>query len=343
MTTYAHFVGSVGLNTVKDVFSAIGATMHDHIKRCPDGEVGGRRMWIGWQWPVLRANPMLEVVGNQALGGSGLCPMKVKPGIDDTDIIFGELGYSREARASYQDFLVARDDGVLPKSARFQVCLPTPWAVISGGFIVPEDVRRVYASYRQAMIEEIGRICAAIPHEDLAIQMDVCIELIQWEGSFPFLPSFDDMERVFRDEFAALGSAVPSDVEIGTHLCYGDMDGVHFIEPEDLNSVVTLANLIIDSVGRPLNWIHMPVPIQNKDGHYFAPLRDLNRGPDTELYLGLVHVKDGLDGTVARMDAARAIVSDFGIATECGIARARTPEIVRDILQAHIDAIEATG
>lgn len=339
MTINAHFVGSVGLDTVAEVFSTIGGSMQGHIKRCPDGEVGGRRMWIGWQWPVLRANPSLEVVGNQAMGKSGLCPICIKPGVADAEIHFGELGYSREARASYQDFLVARDAGQLPQSARFQVCLPTPWAVISGGFIVLGDVRRVFAAYKTAMIAEIGRICAAIPHQDLAIQMDVCIELIQWDGNFVFLPSFPDMAEVFTDQFAALGAAVPAGVELGVHLCYGDMDGVHFIEPDDLGSTVSLGNLIIDAVGRPLHWVHVPVPIQHDDEAYFAPLKTLKRGPGTELFLGLVHVKDGAEGTVARINAAKAIVSDFGIATECGIARARTPELVRQILQVHADAI----
>jgi hypothetical protein len=55
-----------------------------------------------------------------------------------------------------------------------------------------------------------------------------------------------------------------------------------------------------------------------------------------------VHAKDGPEGTIARMQAAKEIVSDFGISTECGIARARTPELVREILQVHIDAIEAS-
>lgn len=341
MTVNAHLVGSVGLDTVGDVFSTIGGALHNHIKRCPDGEVGGRRMWIGWQWPVLRANPALEVVGDKALGRSGLCPMCVRPGVADADLHFGELGYAREAKASYQDFLVARETGQLPETARFQVCLPTPWAVVSGGFIVPNDVRRVFAAYKAAMVREIERVCDAIPHRDLAIQMDVCIELIQWDGAFPLLPSFPDMDAVFSQQFADLAHAVPVDVELGVHLCYGDMDGAHFIEPKDLGKATSLANLISDAVGRGLAWIHVPVPMDRNDVAYFAPLEALRREEGTELFLGLVHVKDGIEGTVERIKAAKAVVSEFGIATECGIARARTPQLVREILQVHAGAIAA--
>src|SRR5437773_2237585 len=46
------------------------------------------------------------------------------------DIHFGELGYAREARPSYEDFLTARSAGQLPEGVRFQVSLPTPWAVV---------------------------------------------------------------------------------------------------------------------------------------------------------------------------------------------------------------------
>ena len=60
-----------------------------------------------------------------------------------------------------------------------------------------------------------------------------------------------------------------------------------------------------------------------------------------ELYLGLVHAQDGVEGTVKRMRAASEVTKDFGIATECGIGRARTPDVARTIMRIHADAAEA--
>jgi hypothetical protein len=131
---------------------------------------------------------------------------------------------------------------------------------------------------------------------------------------------------------------VPRAVELGFHLCYGDMDAKHFIEPADLTKAVELANLIIDASGRPVTWIHMPVPLDRDDAAYFAPLKELKRSPGMELYLGLVHAVDGVDGTVRRMKAASGVLSDFGIATECGIGRARTPELARSVMEVHAGA-----
>jgi hypothetical protein len=340
MTRHVHFVGSIGLDSSTDVFDAVGATVKDHVKRCPDGEVGVRRLWISYQWPLLRATAFLEPASDQAIAGTGLCPLKLRAGTPPEVIHFGELNYAREARTSYQDFLAARARGAIGKSTRFQVCLPTPLAVI-GAFVVASDVPRVLPAYEAAMIREVERIWAAIPHADLALQWDVCIEMIQWDGRVPYMPQPPHMEQMFSGAFARLTEAIPPDVELGFHLCYGDMDAKHFVEPVDLGKAVELANLVTRSARHKVNWLHMPVPVNRDDRAYFEPLRGLARGPETELYLGLVHGSDGTEGTLRRMRTASEFVTDFGIATECGIGRARTPEQARAIMNVHGEAARA--
>jgi hypothetical protein len=338
MTTHVHFVGSIGLDSTEEVFQALGATLKPWLKRCPDGESGGRRLWISYQWPVLRATAFLEPATDTAIPGMGLCVMRVKPAAA-ADIHFGELGYAREARTSYQDFRAARDAGTFERKTRFQVSLPTPAAVI-GAFVIPQDMDRVLPAYERAMLRELQTICAAIPHVDLAIQWDVCIEMLQWDGRLAMTPPFPEMEQAFAATFRRLAAAVPEDVELGFHLCYGDLDAKHFIEPQDLGKAVSLANLIIAASSRAVNWIHMPVPADRDDPAYFAPLKELARAPRMELYLGLVHAQGGAEGTMRRMKAAAAFVNDFGIAAECGIGRARTPEQAQEIMLVHARAAE---
>lgn len=340
MTRHVHFVGSIGLDSTDDVFKAVGETVKAHLKRCPDGEIGARRMWISYQWPLLRATSFLEPESDQAIHGAGLTRLRLKASATPAEIHFGELGYAREARTSYADFVAARKRGEIAAGTRFQVCLPTPAAVINA-FVVPEDAPKILPAYGLSMLKEVERICATVPHQDLAIQWDVCIEMIQWDGRVPIMPPFPGIEQVFRQSFAQLGRAVPPGVELGYHLCYGDMDAKHFIEPVDLTKAVELANLIIDASGRPVTWIHVPVPRGRSDHVYFAPLAQLKRTPGMELYLGLVHAQDGVEGTVRRMRAAAEVVKDFGIATECGIGRARTPELARSIMTIHAEAARA--
>jgi hypothetical protein len=89
----------------------------------PDGEPGGRWLWTQWQVPVLRATPCFRRVNPELGPLPG--PLTLADGVSSDDVHFGELGYLREARASYQDFLDARERAEPPAAIRFQVSLPT--------------------------------------------------------------------------------------------------------------------------------------------------------------------------------------------------------------------------
>lgn len=88
---------------------------------------------------------------------------------------------------------------------------------------------------------------------------------------------------------------------------------------------------------RPVTYFHMPVPIDRDDEAYFAPLRDLRDGAKTELYLGLVHLGDGVAGAQRRIAAACKFRDQFGIATECGLGRAKTPATVKAIIDLYAE------
>ncbi len=223
------------------------------------------------------------------------------------------------------------------RAVRFQVSLPTPWAVVTP-FCQQPDAQQIYPAYEEAMLREVERICKAIPHQDLAVQWDVCIEMLAWDGRWQNAPPFPGMEQLFAASFARLGAAVPTDVELGFHLCYGDLDAKHFIEPADATKMVEMANLIARSVPRPITWMHMPVPIDRTDDRFYAPLKNLQLGPGTELYLGLVHVKDGVEGTKTRIAAAKKCVQSFGVASECGISRGRDANLALEFIKTYAGA-----
>jgi hypothetical protein len=329
-----HFVGSVALDSPADVFAAIGQQCGPYLDRVPDGEPGGRRLWISWQIPVLRAHPSLTPVGEAQV------PVKLAAGADSKTLHFGELGYAREARPGYEDFLAARAAGQIPPHVRFQVSLPTPWAVVMP-FCQQPDAQQIFPAYEQAMLREVERIGSAIPHADLAIQWDVCIEMVSWDGRRQNSPAFPGMQEVFAANFSRLGGAVPADVEVGFHLCYGDLDARHFIDPVDATKMVEMAELITRSVARPINWMHMPVPIDRSDDAFYQPLESMQLAPETELYLGVVHAQDGVEGTTRRIATARRHVPRFGIASECGISRGRGPELAMEFIKTYAAAAAA--
>ena len=334
-----HLVGSIGLDTVEEVYRTVGELLGRRIRRVPDGEPGGRRLWISWQYPLLRASPFLKIDAEADKVKSTLVPTlclgdHVKP----ADVRFSELGYAREARTSYQDFLTARQRDELPADVRFQVCLPTPLAV-TYTFCSQKDVVAIEKAYEKAMIREVEILCRAISHDDLCIQWDICTEMIIWDGQMPDrYPKVGLSHEEIMARMRRLAAAVPDDVELGFHLCYGDLDGKHFVEPRDASKMVELANALAKTVAHSISYVHMPVPIARTDDAFFQPFRNLKLSPGTDLYLGVVHVADGIDGTNKRIAAASKYASGFGIATECGMGRAKTPDMVTKLLDIHAKA-----
>jgi len=335
---HVHLVGSIGLDSVEEVFRTVGPMFGRRVRRIPDGEPGPRRLWASFQYPTLRASPYLRPDPSGAVRAtSGFPLLCLAEGVADDQVRFGELGYLREAKGSYVDFCAARDRGELPRDTRFQVCLPTPMGVIYA-FCTPRNLTAIDVAYEKAMIREVEAICRAIPHQDLCIQWDFCHEMIILDGqSQNWFPLINASMPEIMARMARICAIIPNDVELGIHLCYGDFGAKHFIEPKDAGRMVEVANAMARSILRPITYIHMPVPLSRTDEDFFKPLHDLKLAAETELYLGLVHAADGAEGTRKRMEVARKYVGDFGVAAECGISRARKPDLVRKILAIHAE------
>jgi hypothetical protein len=105
--------------------------------------------------------------------------------------------------------------------------------------------------------------------------------------------------------------------------------------------LVEIVNGIGDRVRRRIDFLHAPVPKSRTDDGYFAPLSGWRRRPETRLYLGLVHFDDR-QGDGARIGAARRVIGEFGVASECGWGRT-APSRVPGLLASHRQAAKALG
>jgi hypothetical protein len=340
-----HLVGSVPLHRAQDVLETCAKELGGRVCALPDGEVGHRIHWIVCQAvSVFHGHPQLELVHRPAPrdGKEQWLPkdyqdqwkFRIKPGVGG--VTFDNLKYADWAIESYGAFKRLRERGTIPTGVRFQVCLPTPLAGFMS-FFNGEDGKRAHKPYEAAMMREVDRICTAIPHNDLAIQWDVAVETTSIESGRP--PSIGgDMLQLWRDEAAEMGPRVPRDVWLGYHICYGDFNHRHGIEPKDLSLSVRMLNEAVARAQRPVDFVHVAVPIDRSDDAYFAPLRDLHVG-DARVFLGLVHYHDGVEGTLNRARTAKKFIKDFGIATECGFGR-RQPETLTELLNIHRTAAE---
>jgi hypothetical protein len=322
-------VGSVPLDSSSSVFDAVGTRLAGLVKRIPDGETGVRKNWIEWQDEVMKGARGIEPGGTREIPGGVLFQLyKAKSG---ATIEFGPLGYAATAIRSYEDFKKSRAAGKVAAGTRFQVSLPTPIAVALM-FSEPTAVQAIWTAYEAHLGREIDEIVAAIPHHDLSIQWDVCIELV-FILENPEMAKLIPMEPLVAS-IARTSAHVPPDAELGLHLCYGDPGHKHVIEPKDTKLMVDLTTALVAAIKHPIAWVHIPVPRDRNDVAYFAPLKGLKLGKGTELYLGLVHQTAGLNGARRRLAAAKEVVSDFGVATECGFGR-RPPEKVPALIDLH--------
>lgn len=333
-----HFVGSIPLTDAEAVFRAIAAAVGDRAPRWPDGETGDRAYWIRWQKQTFDNHPdfILKALYE---GGPGYKDKLERPfyvlrdGVDPADVVIETMGYAGVARDSYTAFEKLKADGVVPESVRFQVSIPSTVALTTGFFEMPE---RAMAEpiIEAALAREVEAIAASIPHDQLAIQWDVCHEVVGADGGMPL--HYDDIVTGSVERVARHLGLIPAGVEAGVHLCYGDPGHKHIVEPADLGTCVTYANGIAAASPRRLDFIHMPVPRDRSDDAYFAPLSGLALPAETALFLGLVHFTDGADGSNKRVAAAAAHAGAFGIATECGFGR-RDPDTIPGLLGIHAE------
>lgn len=334
--TGALLVGSVPLDESAEVFRAAGAALRDRLRRVPDGEPAERANWIVFQAGVFDRHPDIELAPRPDDGYGAVLPVyRLRGGVDPANVDLTPLGYADAAVRSYEVFRTLRDAGVLAAETRFQVSLPTPAAVVAS-FVEPAQQARLEPVYTAALLTELRHIQDTIPAADLAIQWDLAIEPAMWEGvGGIFTPWFAPIREGSLDRVATMLAAVDDDVELGIHLCYGDFEHRHYLEPKDTGVLTELANGLAERAGRPLNWLHLPVPKDRDDAAYFAPLHDLRLPEATEVYLGLVHADDPA-GTRRRITTAQEVLPHFGVATECGLGRTPRDQIPA-LLQQHAE------
>ena len=335
-------VGSVPLDSAEEVFKTCAIGLGNHLKVFPDGEVGARKSWIQCQAIfVFDRHPAIECI-KRPTSSDGLSreyddnwSFRLKPGVDE--LTFDDLRYAGWAVESYQTFRELRQQGVIPADARFQVSLPTPLGGCAAFFDQARDREVVYRAYETAMLREVNRICQQIPHDQLALQWDVCVEVLEVAAGLPQLLPDDPWKRA-GTQFRRISENIASPVMLGFHFCYGDLAHHHLVEPADLSVSVRMANLAISNAKRPVDWVHMPVPINRGDDPYFAPLREL-KSSDTNVFLGLIHLHDGVEGSLRRVEVAQRYLRSFGLATECGLGR-RPRETLSELLRIHREVAE---
>src|SRR6266487_2074355 len=319
-------VGSLPAASTEAALRAGAELFGDLVFALPDGETGPRAAWAGYEREYLvRPHPDVETV-KVTESPTGIPrhayetpTFRLRPGV--RELRFASWPRIDDAIASYQRFDALRAEGVIPAPLRFQVGLPFPLSGLSG---FKEDFAADYPiasrGYEDLAAREIQRLTTEIPPEDLAIQWDVCYEVLDIEGVLAWT-SGDPWER-FAGPVERLTRQIPDHVLVGYHLCYGTFPEWPMYEARDIGLLVRMANHAVAYSGRTVDWLHLAGPryLRSEDDRFFRPLRDLHAG-DTRVFLGIVLPIDGVSGLHRRKATASRYLTGFGVAMYCGFGR----------------------
>ena len=141
----------------------------------------------------------------------------------------------------------------------------------------PRDYAIAVPRFEDLVARELDRLLGEIPAEDLAIQWDVCYEVLDIEGVVAWMG--DGAWERFTGPVERLTRLIPEDVLVGYHLCYGTFPEWPMYEARDIALLVRMANHAVAQSGRTVDWLHMAGPryLRSEDERFFAPLRDLER------------------------------------------------------------------
>jgi hypothetical protein len=328
VTSELLLVGSLPADSTDDALRAGAELFGDLVFALPDGETGPRAAWVGYERErLVRPNPDVETV-EETQSPSGIprhayeTPVfRIRDGA--AEVRWETWPRIDDAIESYRRFAALRDEGAIPAGLRFQVGLPFPTSALNA---FKADFERDYPvadrGFEELVGRELARLTEAIPPGDLALQWDVCYEVLDIEGVIGWTGG-DAWER-YTGPVSRLTRQIPEDVLVGYHLCYGTFPQWPMHEPQDLGVLVRMANHAVAESGRAVDWLHLAGPpyIRSEDERFFAPLAELDPG-DARVYLGIVLPLDGERGLKRRHATASRFIDDFGVAMYCGFGRQR--------------------
>lgn len=219
--------------------------------------------------------------------------------------------------------------GLVPKNARLQTSLP----VLIDHAVEAGRLGSGRNDLAEALVDHIAGFVAEMPADEAAIQLELPYADLSEAIREATEDQAADARATFVREALRVIDQVPAPARLVVHLdC---RDGARFtMTTADATVMAGIAQDLLARAARPVDLLHIPIPLRHETDEFFRALAPLQFLPKTRLCLGLIHLSDGREGALRRIALARPHLPDFAVAARSGFA-ARPPDAIRPFLQLH--------
>ena len=242
-----YLVGSVPMADAEQVFERRHAASGRRIKRIPDGETGERGDWITWLEPVFADHPAFR---NRA---SSFACTRAEPGgaLHAASWFYAagraleNLFYAEIAKASYAVFERMKVAGRIAPETKFQVDLVPAHSVIWLYLSTRCTRRSIRSTMRRSSGDRQDRSRDPAWSAGDPVRRGVCgVRAARAQSGVEPWPHQGGDAGDFSNILIDLGNRVPADIDLLYHLCYGDSNHRHVVEPTDMGDMVEFANRV---------------------------------------------------------------------------------------------------
>lgn len=319
----------------------------DHLLALPDGEVGersdqypngDRSQWVaGLAGRLSRESELFDVLNVGTMNEQGFpvdfdSTIRLRPKVSSTEL--GRrliLGYDSFACRSWPHFGRLRAS-VQRRDLRMQVGLPTGLGV-AASVLSPARALRFAPAFATCVAREANSTVSAIGAENLLFQIEAPAEVVMAHRT-PRLAW-----RLAVGPVIDLVRRLPDRVPKGLHLCYGDLNNIAAITPQDFDRLIGLAQSLLRRwpQSHTLAYIHLPFAAGSSpsptDSVAYRVLDRLELPAGSRLVAGFVHehpTLESLETLLETIETARGAQVD--VASACGLGR-RSPETADELIQ----------
>ena len=340
-------IGSLPFDNEKEAMKMSFDILGDSIISLPDGEIGEkteqyptgtRAAWImtaidsckldSKRWKVIKKRGNIAESGYPA---DYKDVEQLKPLVSPKEISnYINFGYDEYFSTSYPIFKELKDKYNNSK-VKFTLGIPTGLG-ITFATMNPITSLRYAEVFNRRIAKEVNN-AALNADDDLLVQIEIPGEL-KMATLLPSLLIGLSTRGIF-----SLIRRLDKNIEIGLHICLGDLNNIALIKAKNLNKLVKFANHLIKHwpSGYKLNYIHIPLAEAKKppttNANFYQPLKDLNIPPGVTFVAGFAHEDNTDEDNQKIYNIIQSLREDeIAISHSCGLGR-RTREEANNALK----------